>query len=48
MPPEQLSPKARLIVPVGAIDSRWELRNPCLAMALRMPSGKRVAMPEAR
>ena len=30
MPFEALSAKARLMVPVGAIDSRCELRRPCL------------------
>ena len=33
MPLEALSAKARLTVPVGAIDSRWLLRMPCLRMA---------------
>ena len=29
MPLEALSAKARLMVPVGAMDSRWLLRRPC-------------------
>ena len=48
MPFEALSAKARLIVPVGAIESRWLLRRPCSRISARMSSGRRFAMPEAR
>ena len=47
MPFEALSAKARLIVPVGAIDSRWLLRRPCARISARISSGSRRAMPEA-
>src|SRR6185295_6669946 len=43
IPLEALSAKARLMVPVGAIDSRWELRMPCLRIACLMFSGNREA-----
>ena len=48
MPFEALSAKARLIVPVGAIDSRWLLRSPCSRISARRSSGSRRALPEAR
>jgi hypothetical protein len=49
MPLEALSAKARLTVPVGAIDSRWLLRMPCWRMAALMSSGRRLAkVPSAR
>ena len=48
MPFEALSAKARLIVPVGAIESRWLLRMPPSRIAERISSGRRAAMPEAR
>jgi hypothetical protein len=43
MPFEALSANARLIVPVGAIDSRWLLRMPCLRICALMSSGSRAA-----
>ena len=44
MPLVALSAKARLMVPVGAIDSRCELRRPCCADAvLASPAGRREA-----
>ena len=43
MPFEALSAKARLIVPVGAIESRWELRIPCLRIRAFTSSGRRAA-----
>jgi hypothetical protein len=43
MPFEALSAKARLMVPVGAIDSRCELRMPCLRIASFNPCGRREA-----
>ncbi|EWS62342.1 hypothetical protein Y695_04431 [Hydrogenophaga sp. T4] len=49
MPLEALSAKARLTVPVGAIDSRWLLRRPFLRMAFLIASGRRLAkVPGAR
>jgi hypothetical protein len=49
MPLEALSAKARLTVPVGAMDSRWLLRMPCWRMAGWMGSGRRLAkVPGAR
>ncbi len=43
MPFEALSAKDRLIVPVGAIDSRWLLRMPFLRMTCLISSGRRAA-----
>ena len=43
MPLEALSAKARLTVPVGAIDSRWLLRMPCLRIAAFSGSSRRLA-----
>ena len=43
MPLEALSAKARLIVPVGAIDSRCELRMPCLRILSLTSAGRREA-----
>ena len=43
MPFEALSAKASEIVPVGAIDSRWLLRRPCLRMSCFSASGRREA-----
>ncbi len=48
MPFEALSAKARLIVPVGAIDKRWLLRIPPSRISSRISSGSRSAMPDAR
>ena len=48
MPFEALSAKARLIVPVGAIDSRWLLRMPWARISARTSSGRRSAIPDAR
>ncbi|MNL62071.1 hypothetical protein D3C87_1860580 [compost metagenome] len=49
MPLEALSAKARLTVPVGAMDSRWLLRMPCWWMAALRESGRRLAkVPSAR
>jgi len=43
MPLEALSAKARLMVPVGAIDSRCELRSPCFLISCLSAAGRRVA-----
>ena len=43
MPLEALSAKARLTVPVGAIDSRWLLRMPCARIFFLMSAGSRLA-----
>jgi hypothetical protein len=43
MPFDALSAKARLMVPVGAIDSRCELRSPFFRIASFKSSGSRVA-----
>jgi hypothetical protein len=43
MPLLALSAKARLMVPVGAIDSRCELRRPCARMRSRSSAGRREA-----
>ncbi len=43
MPLEALSANARLIVPVGAIDSRCEFRRPLFRTTFLMSSGRRVA-----
>jgi hypothetical protein len=43
MPLEALSAKARLIVPVGAMDSRCELRRPCLRILSFTSLGRREA-----
>ena len=43
MPLEALSAKARLIVPVGAIDSRCELRMPFARIRLFSSAGRRAA-----
>ena len=43
MPLLALSAKARLMVPVGAMDSRCELRSPCWRMRSRSRSGRRLA-----
>ena len=43
MPLEALSAKASEIVPVGAIESRWLLRMPCLRISLFNRSGRREA-----
>ena len=48
MPLEALSAKARLMVPVGAIDSRWLLRMPWVRICSRRASGSRLANPPAR
>jgi hypothetical protein len=49
MPLLALSAKARLMVPVGAIDSRCELRMPCLRMRSLSGAGRREAKrPPAR
>src|SRR5688572_21893164 len=43
MPLEALSAKARLMVPVGAIAIRWELRMPCFRIASLIGCGRREA-----
>ncbi len=43
MPLLALSAKARLMVPVGAIDSRCELRSPCWRMRSFSGCGRRDA-----
>ena len=43
MPFEALSAKARLMVPVGAIESRWLLRMPFLRISALISSGRRAA-----
>ncbi len=43
MPFDALSAKAREIVPVGAIESRWLLRMPCARIAVLIASGSRDA-----
>src|SRR3970282_1827322 len=43
MPLEALSANARLMVPVGAIDSRCELRMPCARICAFTSSGRRAA-----
>ncbi len=43
MPLLALSAKARLIVPVGAIDSRCELRRPCARTLSFNAGGRREA-----
>ncbi len=48
MPFEALSAKASVMVPVGAIDSRCELRMPCARIAARTGSGSRLAKPLRR
>src|SRR5215831_4346359 len=45
MPFEALSAKARLIVPVGAIDSRCELRIPFSRIRAFSSAGRRAANP---
>ena len=43
MPLEALSAKAKLTVPVGAIDSKWLLRIPCSRIACCIGSSSRLA-----
>ena len=43
MPLEALSAKARLMVPVGAIESRCELRMPCCRICSLISAGRREA-----
>jgi hypothetical protein len=43
MPLEALSAKASEMVPVGAIDSRCELRMPCLRICSLISAGRREA-----
>ncbi len=43
MPLDALSAKASEMVPVGAIDSRWLLRMPCVRIAPLISSGRREA-----
>ena len=43
MPLLALSAKARLMVPVGAMDSRCELRTPCLRIFSFSAAGRREA-----
>jgi hypothetical protein len=43
MPLEALSAKARLMVPVGAMDSRWEFLRPFFRIRAFISSGKPAA-----
>src|SRR3990172_3115700 len=43
IPFEALSAKARLMVPVGAIESRWEFLIPCFLIRVLISSGRRAA-----
>ena len=43
MPFDALSANASEIVPVGAIESRWLLRMPCVRIACLISSGSRDA-----
>jgi hypothetical protein len=43
MPLEALSAKARLMVPVGAMDRRWLFLRPCFLISALISCGRRVA-----